>query len=106
MGTWITRVATVWLTYHLTQSPLLLGLLSFANQLPSFVLVPFAGILVDRWNHGQTLIITQALSMLQSLALAVLAITGIIRFWHIIKFVLHFKSNLEVILSDNSQLLC
>lgn len=84
MGTWITMVATVWLTYRLTQSPLLLGLVSFANQLPSFVLVPFAGVLVDRWNHRQTLIITQALSMLQSLVLAVLAITGIVQFWHIL----------------------
>ncbi|MBF2076706.1 MAG: MFS transporter [Synechococcales cyanobacterium C42_A2020_086] len=84
MGTWMTMVATVWLTYHLTQSPLLLGLVSFANQLPNFLLVPFGGVLVDRWNHRQTLLITQSLSMLQSLALAVLAITGIIQFWHIL----------------------
>ncbi|MBD2577735.1 MFS transporter [Oscillatoria sp. FACHB-1406] len=84
MGTWVTMVATVWLSYRLTQSPLLLGLVSFANQLPNFLLVSFGGVLVDRWDSRRTLLITQTLSMLQSLALAALALTGIIQFWHIL----------------------
>lgn len=57
-------VAMVWLVYHLTQSPVLLGIVGFVNQMPNLVLVPFGGVLSDRWNHRQTLVVTQALSML------------------------------------------
>lgn len=77
-------VAMIWLVYHLTQSPVLLGIVGFASQVPNLVLVPFGGVLSDRWNHQRTLMVTQALSMLQSLALAVLTLTGTIQIWHII----------------------
>src|SRR5258706_1051767 len=73
IGTWMTRIATSWLVYKLTGSALLLGVVGFAGQIPSFLLAPFAGVLVDRWNRHRLLIATQALAMIQSLALAVLA---------------------------------
>lgn len=77
-------VAMIWLVYHLTQSPVLLGIVGFVSQVPNLVLVPFGGVLSDRWNHQQTLIVTQVLSMLQSLALAILTLTETIHIWHII----------------------
>ncbi|HEY9622491.1 MAG TPA: MFS transporter [Crinalium sp.] len=46
--------------------------------------LPFGGVLSDRWNHRNTLIVTQVLSMVQSLALAVLTLTGTVQIWHII----------------------
>ena len=76
IGTWMTRIATSWLVYRLTRSPLLLGLVGFAGQIPSFLLAPVAGVLVDRWNRHRLLVATQVLAMLQSAALAVLALTG------------------------------
>lgn len=78
IGTWITRIATSWLVYRLTGSELLLGLVGFFGQIPTLVLAPFAGVLVDRWDRHRILVWTQVLSMLQSLALAVLALAGII----------------------------
>ena len=78
IGTWMTRVATSWLVYRLTHSALLLGLVGFAGQIPTFLLGPFAGVWVDRWNRHQTLVVTQILSMLQSFALAGLALAGTI----------------------------
>jgi MFS family permease len=84
IGTWMTQIATIWLAYHLTKSALLLGMVGFATQIPNFMLVPFTGVLVDRWNHHRTLVVTQALSMLQSFALAALTLSGNIQFWHII----------------------
>ncbi|MBL1178273.1 MFS transporter [Pantanalinema sp. GBBB05] len=87
-GTWMTQIATVWLVYQLSNSPFLLGMVGFASQIPSFVLVPFGGVLVDRWNRHRVLVITQALAMLQSLALAVLALTGVIQVWHIVALAL------------------
>jgi MFS family permease len=78
IGTWMTRIATAWLVYRLTKSALLLGTVSFAGQIPTFLLAPFAGVLVDRLNRRTVLIWTQALAMLQSLALAALTLSHIV----------------------------
>ena len=78
VGTWMTRIATAWLVYRLTRSPFLLGLVSFAGQIPLFFVAPFAGVWVDRWNRHRTLVVTQTLSMLQSFALAALALSNVI----------------------------
>jgi len=78
MGTWITRIATSWLVYRLTGSALLLGTVGFCGQIPTLILAPFAGVLVDRWDRHRMLVWTQVLSALQSLALAVLALSGVI----------------------------
>src|SRR5256885_4158363 len=84
IGTWMTRIATSWLVYRLTGSALLLGVVGFAGQVPSFLLAPFAGVLVDRWNRHRLLVATQVLALVQSLALALLTLTGMIRIWHVI----------------------
>jgi MFS family permease len=76
IGTWMTRVATGWLVYRLTGSALLLGTVSFAGQIPTFLLAPFAGVMVDRLDRRQVLVWTQTLSMVQSLTLAALTLTG------------------------------
>ena len=78
VGTWMTRVATGWLVYRLTQSPFLLGVVGFAGQIPLFFLAPIAGVWVDRWNRHRVLVVTQILSMLQSFALAALTLAGVI----------------------------
>jgi MFS family permease len=70
IGTWMTRVATSWLVYRLTKSSLLLGTVSFAGQIPTFLLAPLAGVIVDRIDRRKVLVWTQALAMAQSLALA------------------------------------
>ena len=75
-GTWITMTATSWLVYRLTGSALLLGVVGFAGQFPAFIMGPFAGIVVDRWDRHRLLVITQSVSMLQSFALALLTLTG------------------------------
>ncbi len=62
----------------------MLGVVGFSSQIPSFFLTPFGGVFVDRFSRHRTLIGTQILAMVQSLALAVLALTGVIQVWHII----------------------
>jgi MFS family permease len=76
VGTWITTTATNWLVYRLTGSVLLLGVVGFAGQFPAFVLGPFTGIVVDRWDRHRLLVVTQTISMLQSFALAALVLSG------------------------------
>jgi MFS family permease len=84
IGTWMTRVATSWLVYRLTGSAVLLGLIGFAGQVPAFFLGPLAGVWIDRWDRHRALVVTQTLSMLQSFALAVLAIAKVITVWEIL----------------------
>jgi MFS family permease len=78
IGTWITRIATSWLVYRLTGSELLLGVVGFSGQVPTLLLAPFAGVLVDRWDRRRILVVTQILSLVQSLALASLTFSNTI----------------------------
>jgi MFS family permease len=84
IGTWIQRIATPWLVYHLTGSPLLLGVIGFAGQIPTFLIAPFAGVMTDRWNRYHLLIVTQIAAMIQALILAFLYLDGRIEIWHIV----------------------
>ena len=84
IGTWVQQVALGWTIYELTHSSLLLGVVSFAGQLPLFVVTPFAGVLVDRWNRHRTLIVTQTLSMLQAFALALVVSMHMLNVWNLI----------------------
>ena len=84
IGTWMTQIATSWLVYRLTNSPWLLGIVGFSGQIPALFLMPVAGVWVDRWDRHRVLKVTQVLAMLQSFALAALALSGRIQVWQII----------------------
>ncbi len=75
IGTWMSRIATGWLVFELAQkdSALLLGMVSFVGQSPSFFLTPFSGVLVDRWDRHRLLIVTQAIFGFLSAMLALVA---------------------------------
>jgi len=84
VGYWIQQVAVSWLVYRLTGSATLLGVLSFAANLPVLVLAPFAGLWSDRFNRHRMMLATQVLEMLQAVALAALAFSGWIETWHVV----------------------
>ena len=84
IGTWIQRIATPWLVYHLTGSTIMLGMVAFAGQIPTFLIAPFAGVMTDRWNRYHILIGTQIAAMIQALVLALLFYLGTIEVWHIV----------------------
>ena len=84
IGTWMTRLATSWLVYRLTHSVLLLGVVTFAGQIVSFLLGPFAGVWVERLERRKLLIWTQAAAAIQSLALAALTLAHVITLWEIV----------------------
>jgi len=84
VGYWIQQIALAWLVYKLSGSATLLGVLSFAANLPILLLAPVAGIWADRFNRHRMMLATQVLEMLQAIALAVLAYGGWIEVWHVI----------------------
>lgn len=72
IGTWMQKTAVCWLVYRLTNSALLLGVVSFVSLIPSLLLSPYAGSYIERHNRYRLLIVTQVVSLLQALALALL----------------------------------
>lgn len=84
IGTWIMRIASSWLVYRLTGSEFLLGLVAFVGQIPALIVTPVAGVYIDRWNRHHVLVVTQALAMLQSFAMAYLTLAGHITVGHIL----------------------
>jgi len=76
IGSWISMTATSWLVYRLTGSAMALGVVGFAGQIPGFIMGPFAGAYLDRWDRHRVLVVTQTISMFQSFALAGLTFSG------------------------------
>jgi MFS family permease len=84
IGTWMTRMATSWLVYRLTNSALLLGIVSFSGQIVPFLLQPLAGVWVERLDRQKILVWTQVAAGIQSLIMAVLTLLHVINLWEII----------------------
>lgn len=84
IGNWVQQIAMAWLVYRLTGSAWLLGVTGFAGQIAILVLAPFGGLWADRFDRYRLLLLTQALSAVPPLALALLAWTGLLAVWHVV----------------------
>src|SRR6266567_4359129 len=82
-GTWMESVAQAWLVYRLTGSSVLLGVVSFANQIHVFLISPIGGHCADRWNRHRIIIFTQEESMVLALTLAWLTLSHRIQIWQL-----------------------
>jgi MFS family permease len=82
-GTWIELTATTWLLYQLTDSPFLLGLGGVFRGAPIFAFALIGGAVADRVERRRLLLITQSSSVVTSLVLGALVVTGQVAFWHI-----------------------
>ena len=84
IGTWMQIVAQSWLVYRLTDSPLMLGLVSFAPLVPVLPISLLAGVISDRFPRRRLILITEIALLLQALAMAVLRWLDVIQIWHVI----------------------
>jgi MFS family permease len=84
IGTWMQSVTQAWLLVKLSHSPLALGFLGAASSAPMLVLVLLGGLVSDRANRRSVIMVTQALSLVQALVLAILTLTNRVEPWHII----------------------
>jgi MFS family permease len=84
IGTWMQQIALSWLVYRMTNSALMLGLVGFVGQIPTFLFSPFAGVLVDRFNKHKILIFTQTCAMMQAFIIVILISTGSINVFYIL----------------------
>jgi MFS family permease len=73
-GTWFQNLAASLLVFRQTHSPLLLGVLNFAQFIPILVLAPWAGGASDRWNRRSLLFVSQSTAIVLSGGLGLLAL--------------------------------
>jgi predicted MFS family arabinose efflux permease len=83
VGSWMQQVAQAWLVLSLTNSPLRLGLVGSLNFLPVLLFAIVGGAVADRLPKRRLLVITQSLLGCQTLTLALLIVTGRVRYWHV-----------------------
>lgn len=84
IGIWLQLIATSWLIYRLSGSTFLLGLSSFALQIPFLLLAPVAGVWVDRLDRRRVVMITNTVALAQSLVMLALVASGWVEPWHLI----------------------
>src|ERR1700744_1631217 len=83
-GTWMQRTAVIWVGYSMTHSAFLIGVTIFAEQFSSFLFTVPGGVAADRYNRYTVIKITQVISMVQAVLLAILIITGHAAIWAIL----------------------
>ncbi len=81
IGTWVQRVATGWLAWHLTESGAWLGIIAAGELLPSIVAGPLGGAMADRMDRFRLIKVAQILQALQAFALGALALAGLADIW-------------------------
>lgn len=84
VGTWIQRMAMMWLVYQLTNSPFLLGVVGFCEQVPIFLIAPFAGVFADRWDKHRALCWIETFALIQAFILGLLTLFNIVQIWQVI----------------------
>jgi len=80
-GTWMQNVALAWYVVELTHSPVAVGVLAFCRFFPFTVFGLFAGVVADRFDNRRLMMATQAAAMAVSIALTVIALSGVEEVW-------------------------
>ena len=83
VGSWMQKVAQVWLVLELTDSGTLLGITAGLQQLPTLLLTPWGGLLADRNNRRTILLWTQCAAAVPALALGFLTSFGVVHIWQV-----------------------
>jgi MFS family permease len=104
IGTWAQQVAMGWLTWRLTESAVLLGVVAFCANVGMLALGPAAGVLVDRIDRRTGLLVTQSLLMLQAVTLTVVTALGIVHVGWLIGLALFLSvaQTFDVVLRQSS----
>ncbi|MDO8669918.1 MAG: MFS transporter [Dehalococcoidia bacterium] len=84
LGMQMQQVAQGWLVLDLTDSPFYLGLVGAISSAPILFLSLFGGVVADRLDRRNLLVVAQGLMALPALGIGYLAATGAIEIWHLI----------------------
>jgi len=90
VGTWMQRTAQDWIVLtELTDNDAVAVGITMALQLgPQLLLVPWSGMIADRFDRRKLLIATQVVMALLGAALGIMVVTGVAELWHVYAFAL------------------
>ena len=97
--------AQQWLVYEMTDSAVLLGLVSAAQFTPSFLFSIGAGLVIDRYSRRKILVVTQFCYILQALALSFLLWSGHASYGRIL-FLAFFLGSIDAVDMPPASLSC
>jgi len=83
VGSGLNTAAVNWYILQATKSEELLGLLVVAQALPSLLLMPFSGVIVDREDRRHVVMFLDATRALLILTVALLALYGSLQVWQL-----------------------
>jgi len=84
IGTWVQQVAMAWITYRVTGSAFMLGLITFSGQIPILLLAPIGGVLADRMDRRKILIAVQVVAMTVAACLGYLSYSAGFSAWALV----------------------
>jgi len=80
---WMEQVVRPLLILELTGSPLQVGFVVAVRMVPQFLFGLLAGVVADRYNKRLVLMISQSVTMIMHLILAIFILTGCLEVWHV-----------------------
>ncbi len=83
-GTWMQNTAQAYLAFELTKSPAFLGMMAFAQGVPTWIFMIYAGAIVDRISRRHILIVSQIFMMCLAILMAFLTWLDRLQPWHIL----------------------
>ncbi|MDD5131242.1 MAG: MFS transporter [bacterium] len=83
-GSWMQNIAQGWLVLQITNSPFIMGIVNAVASLPILLFSLVGGVISDRLNKRNLVILTQTVQMLLAFAMGVLISTKLIALWQII----------------------
>jgi MFS family permease len=86
IGTWMQKVAQNWLVLTLTgsASAFYLGLDTFLGEVPILLFTLIGGVVADRRDRRQLLLMSQYVQMTAAFALAALVYFDVVQIWHVL----------------------
>jgi predicted MFS family arabinose efflux permease len=84
IGTWMQQAAQAWLVYDLSKDSFFLGLDTFLGQFPILLFSLIGGVIADRMNRRNLLLMSQYAQMTTALILTGLVYFGVVQVWHIL----------------------
>jgi len=83
LGSELVQFALVWYLTRTTGSASVLAFASFVALIPRVLISPFTGVLVDRWNRKNVMILADTGIAVATMLLAGIFFFGNVRIWHI-----------------------
>jgi MFS family permease len=82
-GDFMQNVAQSWLVWHVSRSPMAIGVVAFFDTMPRLLVGAVGGAIADRFDRRRVLMITQSLAMIQAIVYWLLVQFELIELWHI-----------------------